>query len=240
MVPSGKVRLHLHGILKVDRLQIIQLLHGLIPKSRQVGWPLFCMKIALPLREGAAAKIRVQPAAETHHAPADVQITRRRYDRLLAVILPLTMLGAFGGWWVVGWPQLFVIPVCVVAGWAFLRFSTPREGTVQKKLMATSHGRTALLGYSAVVGAMLLELAALLAGCTRDQACSAALAILGPALPIIIYRLYREDKQRKDAETSLAASAVEQWDHGEFIREDPTESRRRLGLVVDSEVQPID
>ena len=68
-------RLHLHGFDRQDRLEIVRRLRDLIPAGKQDGWPLFCSKVALPLRDGvglvtdghAAMDIADWPGAD--HAP---------------------------------------------------------------------------------------------------------------------------------------------------------------------------
>ena len=95
-VSGQKTAMHFNGFRREDRLPIIRVLRDLIPEGKQDGWPLFCSKIALPLRDGVQAKARQGNEAELPRSAAEILITRRRYDRLAAVVMPLSLAADFG------------------------------------------------------------------------------------------------------------------------------------------------
>ena len=98
-VVNRNARLELHGFRREDRLRMVRLLRQLIPEAKQEGWPLFCLKIALPLRN----RCEPQSILENPCSRDEVFITRWRYDRLFLALLPLTIIGAVAAWW---WTEL--------------------------------------------------------------------------------------------------------------------------------------
>jgi hypothetical protein len=62
-VLGSKTRLDLHGFAADDRLKIIRALRERVPLEVQEGWPHFCQKVALPLRDG-------QPPWSTNRPPS--------------------------------------------------------------------------------------------------------------------------------------------------------------------------
>ncbi len=82
---GSRARLDLHGYSKDDRLRIIRQPCTISPSRVQEEWPLFCHKVALPLRDGKRSIGRREPSSEFFI------ITRKRYDRMLVFGLPLSI-----------------------------------------------------------------------------------------------------------------------------------------------------
>jgi hypothetical protein len=107
---------------RTDRVRIIEMLRPHVPAEKQVGWPMFCHKVALPLRERQAYKVRL-------YRPEQLQlITRKRYDKFLYIALPASCAAAGTLWAWLGQPKFIAIPVAVIGGWAVLRLLSPRDG----------------------------------------------------------------------------------------------------------------
>ncbi len=144
-VLGSKARLNFYGFSRDDRLRIIRAMQDIVSPQVQEGWPLFCHMVALPLRDGKPSIVRSEPSLRT------CTITRKRYDRMLMLFLPLSAVLAVVLWvWVNFW-QFIPLPFVVIGAWLLLRFNVPREGRSEVRLTATSLGRAQLIGLSAVV-----------------------------------------------------------------------------------------
>jgi hypothetical protein len=77
LAPTGKrANIQLSGLPGADQLEIIQLFQRQVPAAKQLGWPRYCYKIAMPLRElyewRAAATAESSPSAASAVALRDV------------------------------------------------------------------------------------------------------------------------------------------------------------------------
>jgi hypothetical protein len=208
-VLGSNARLDLHGYDKKESLQIIRVLRKLVPPQAQEGWPIFCHKVALPLRDGKPSKMRVDPTAEYF------TITRIRYDRMLAFAFPVSLALVIGLWVFFGLWQFTVLPLLVIAAWLLLRFNVPREGRAETRLTSTPQGRGQLIGWGAVVGAQLVMISLALIGVEKSIACTVGCVIMLSAFPPMFYFLYKADNQRKAEDKRGAESAAEVWLRGE-------------------------
>jgi hypothetical protein len=208
-VMGSKARLDLHGYSENDRLRIIRILRDLAPSPVQQGWPMFCQKVALPLRDGKAWTMRREPTAQFY------TISRKRYDRMLVVGLPLSVALAIWLCWRISLWQFAALPVLVIAAWLLLRFNTPAEGRTVTRLTSTSHGRASIIGVGGVVISQVLMIGLSLLGAEKSTACWAALAVLLATFPPMLYLLHRGDKQRRDADLRASEWADAQWQGGE-------------------------
>jgi hypothetical protein len=208
---SRRTKLDLHGYRDEDRLRLVRLFRGLIPQDKQVDWPPFCRRIAVPLRDRRLSPNLVDPALAA--ARGEAIITRRRYDRLAMVLLPSTLFVAFMVWWMTTSPMVFVILACLAIFWVVLRFSVRRQGELQARL--TLGSRAMLFGMSGVIASAFALAALRSAGFSRDTGCFVALLILGPTLPFLIYGVRRADRQLKREAEAATALALERWQIGE-------------------------
>ncbi|QDU04100.1 hypothetical protein V6x_38250 [Gimesia chilikensis] len=113
-------RINLYYFSNKDRLWLIQYFRDRYPHQIQENWPLFCLKIALPLRN----KLSDKPC-KPH--PDDVLHTRQDWDRLLVrMTLIAAIIGILSAWYF-SRPGFLLFPLVSIACW-FFRFSTPREG----------------------------------------------------------------------------------------------------------------
>jgi hypothetical protein len=208
-VLGAKARVDLYGYDKDDRLRIIRALRDMVPPDVQEGWPMFCHKVALPLRDGEPSILRAEPSAEL------VMITRKRYDRALAVALPVSVAIAVALSMWLGFWHFLVLPFFVIAGWLLLRFSVPVAGYSELPLTSTFRGPTQLIGLGAAFGSMLLAAALRLAGVESSVACGIGCVVMLVAFPPCLYSLYRSDKERQRAHEQSAKSAPSEWELGE-------------------------
>ena len=202
-------RLDLHGFDREDRLLIIRIIRDLIPVTNQEGWDTFCHQVALPLRDGTSAIERVDDSIET------VLVTRRRYDRLVCLLLPLSIVVAVLLWWWLALPQFFVLPPSIVGFWLLLRFSMPKKGSRVQKLTSHPAGRAQLAGWSAIALTQLLMGALLLAGVGKNVVCRiGTVFLLVGTIPMFLW-LFRASKQQKAADQRGAETAEAEWQRGE-------------------------
>jgi hypothetical protein len=213
-VAGRRTSVDLDGYDDEDRLRMIRRFRGLIPAAKQADWPMFCQKIALPLRDRCARPAAGEPPCP--RAEGEVVITRRRYDRLAAVMLPASFVVAGAVWWATGSPVLLGAALAIAAGWLFLRYTVRREGERRVQLTAMP-GHRSLLSYLAVtVGSAIFISVLRLAGVGRDAALSAGLMVLVPAMPFLVYGLFRAAKQQDHEAEIGATTAPDRWESGEL------------------------
>ncbi len=122
-------RLELSLIGDEDLLEFIEILRDRVPASSQKGWPLFCLKVALPLKE---ERLQLPKSALEDLPPGSFLNTRRRYDRAAAIAIPLSLgLGVIDAVGFQQWQGL-LSPIPVVAAWLLLRFHLPPEGKMER------------------------------------------------------------------------------------------------------------
>ena len=207
-VLGKKSRLDLHGYNKEDRLQIIKTLHDLVPSSIQEGWPEFCHKLALPLRDGRS------PLARCESASKCITVTRKRYDRLAAFLIPLSIFAAIAlGAWLNLW-QFIVLPPLLFAAWLFLRFDVRPDGRIETPLTSTSYGRAQLVGWGLFGSAALLMFGLRFWDVEESTANWIAVVIMGVAFVPMLYLLHKAEKQRRIEDKQAAISAPDQWIQG--------------------------
>ncbi len=65
------------------------------------------------------------------------------------------------------------------------------------------------------MSSLLLMVGLRLAGIEKSIACGAGLAVLVPAIPLIVYFLHQMDKERRTAEAQAVELAPARWRQGE-------------------------
>lgn len=206
---AAKVRLELFGYREADRLGIIRALADLVPRGVQEGWPVFCQHIALPLRDGPASIALHQPSART------CKISRRRYDRLLAIVLPLAVGVSFAlrSW--LDWRQFLTLPIVVVGFWLLLRFHLPRDGSVELELASTADGRGTLILLGAAFGSLLIMVGLELLGTGAEIAVSTGCVVILLAAAPAAYYFIKAGKEHRAADRAGKESALNDWQRGE-------------------------
>ena len=96
-----------------------------------------------------------------------------------------------------------------------LRYDIPPEGRAEARVTSTYVGRAQLFGLGAVVLSQLAMIGAGLAGYQKPMTCEIGLAILLPALPMLIYMLYKADRHQRETDQSAREPAIAEWESGE-------------------------
>lgn len=132
---TGKVRIKFGKFEQERRGSLIRILRGSLPESVQRGWSLFCYKVAIP---------ETKPV-DREPEEGEVRYTRRMYDWIFLSVFIVLVVAAFVEWklsgyedfllWIgnEGWELAFVLIIPVVI-WIKVRYSTPAQGVVRKKI----------------------------------------------------------------------------------------------------------
>ncbi|HEV3339011.1 MAG TPA: hypothetical protein VG125_01605 [Pirellulales bacterium] len=214
-VLGSRARLDLSEYSKADQLEIIRSLHDLVPPDVQVNWPLYCHKVALPLRDGEPSIVRTGPKTQL------CTLSRKRYDRMLAIGLPMAVVLAVVLWAWLKMNEVIVLPFVVIGFWLLLRFNVPREGLTTERLTSSSQGSAILIGLGAMVISPLVMISLGLWGIEESTACGVGCAIAGPAFLFMLYLLHKAEKQERTADEQAAPSAVANWQRGEGFSQRP-------------------
>jgi len=171
---------------------------------------MFCHKIALPLRDRVPSTVRVDDSVKL------VPLNRKRYDHLLFIVFPPTLLAALAlGWSRKSW-HFVVLPVAVLGFWLLLRFSIPKEGRQDVNLLFSPTGRAQLLIFSVLITFQLLLLCLALVGVEKGIACGIVLGVFLVALIPLLRALHKGVRHQQVTELQGAATANEAWQNGEL------------------------
>jgi hypothetical protein len=207
---GSKACLELYGYAKEDRLAIIRALRDLVPSHVHEGWPQFCNRVALSLRDGEPSVVRSEPSVQF------CTITRSRYDRMFMYALPLSVALAVLVWFSLGLWDFFVLSVLLIAAWLVLRFHVLREGSRDVLLTSTLDGRIQLIMWSAMVSANLVIIALALSGAKRDAACGTGCVMLAAAVLAVSYLVLKSSKERRAKVARAEEIALAHWNVGEL------------------------
>lgn len=136
--PTFRMTISLDNFEPQDRLWLVRHLQRIVPEDRQEGWGKFCYEVAVPLRK-----------LETRHLeppdPKCLILTRKRWAwYFIPTTLVFTVVGI-----VLSWKfqlhRSLIAPVAPLLLWAFMHFSTPREGMPTPRINAQPGGGRYLL-----------------------------------------------------------------------------------------------
>lgn len=111
-----------------ERERIVGTMRSVLRPDVQVGWNLFAYKI----------EFREPRPARTEPGPGEIVLNCRRWNRIFVPSFVVMTLAGVIAWWSTGEPRGFMILPLLLVFWAFLRYQTPAEGTVVKKVSATT------------------------------------------------------------------------------------------------------
>lgn len=186
---------------KAERLWLIQYFRNHFPEDQQQNWPLFCLKIALPLLKPKLDKPR---EAE----PDDVLHTRRNWDRLTIIMTSITtLIGIFTAWGLQkpGYLFLPLLPLCM---WGF-RYTVPKEGIFVRSTSADKELIYLLWWTGAAT--MILFLLILLDPPREYRGFIAPTGMLIWITPFFCFLIKSEREEKKKALVE-AEQAVTEWD----------------------------
>jgi hypothetical protein len=133
---SETISIYFDNFEPAERLWLIRHFRDSLSDGIQENWPLFCHRIAVPLRD---LDVR-QPCG-----PDDVVLTRRRWDwYFIPFIVVATVFGVVA-WLKLGLPRMLAAPLLPITLWLILRLGTPKEGMKTKRMTRESdQGRAAI------------------------------------------------------------------------------------------------
>lgn len=188
-----------------DRLRVISILRDLVPHDRQEGWPEFCHHVALRLRDFVESPI------QRELMPAQLRITRSRYDRMAMIVVPSTVVLAVAVGLGTGRWQFLALPALLIGFWVLLRSATPKTGLVDRELTAEPSGRAFII-YVTIVFLSLLFGAILRLRGVEESIVTAILlvCVIVPGVPAVYLRL-KEDRQQRYADEAGIKTAPDRW-----------------------------
>ncbi|QDU04099.1 hypothetical protein V6x_38240 [Gimesia chilikensis] len=203
--PRETVSLTVSHFSREDQVWLIRYFRQVFPEAIQENWPLYCLHVANRFRP---EKHTVVPPP----GPDEILITRQRYDRIL---IPLILVSTIAGIVAVFTHHdfaLFILPVLCLMFWFMFKIVTPREGQIQKRLIADKENRGlfVLMGCWGVLLLCFLFIQRLempiSAKNTRMLVSTVAL------LPAVIPVLMRTEKKRKQLDLIKAEQAAREWE----------------------------
>jgi hypothetical protein len=214
--PNQKTTIHLKNFSRRDQLVIVRALRRVLPPGCQTHWPVFCHAVALPLRDGISSRDRL---ASVTDAQSDwFLLTRSRYDRQAVVLMPMAFAIAALLWWRMHWPQTMLLPAAAALWWQVCRWTTPKDGRTEPRLIRSPAGRFILLMFGWMLAACVMIPIIHWLGLSVDAAMWTGLGLLLPIFPIMFVFAHRSD-QRQKRERELGSTTAEGvWDRGEIAQ----------------------
>ena len=188
-----------------DQIWLIHYFRQVFPEAIQENWPLYCLHAANRLRP---EKHTVVPLP----GPDEILITRQRYDRIL---IPLILVSTVAGIIAVFTHHnfaLFILPVLCLMFWFMFKTVTPREGHIQKRLIADQENRGVfvLLGCWGVLLLSFLFIQRLeMSTSSKNNWMLVSTVALVPAVVLV---LMRTEKKRKQLDLIKAEQAAREWE----------------------------
>jgi hypothetical protein len=212
-------------------LRILQFLRVAIPKSMQQGWNLFCLKIALPLRN---------PATDIHRL--EVLLSRAQFDRLASSFFFAALAFAVGNWWLVGFPgdwKITVLPWTVIGlVWISVRFLVPvqcltKVGWTPLALIVDLLVEYCVWGLRSL--GLILLCFAFLVGVPPRRDITISLMVLMTTLEwarMSIKHWTKNKAERKD-DLNLSEAAVREWELLDHEKSPGLSDPREMGSIAE-------
>ncbi|QDT22086.1 hypothetical protein [Gimesia chilikensis] len=188
-----------------DQIWLIRYFRQVFPEAIQENWPLYCLHAANRLRP---EKHTVVPPP----GPDEIMITRQRYDRIL---IPLILVSTVAGIVAVFTHHdfaLFILPVLCLMFWFMFKIVTPREGQIQKRLIADKENRGVfvLMGCWGVllVSFLFIQRLEMPTSSKNTWMLVSTVALLPAMIPVIM----RAEKKRKQLDLIKAEQAAREWE----------------------------
>lgn len=129
LIETGTI--NLMNLEKEEKLWLIQYFQSHLPESVQQNWDLFCLRIAIPLRDPKPIVIR-------DPGPDEILLTRMRCDRLFVPFIVLTAIGGIIAAWNFQLPRFLIAPVLPIMFWLMFRYIIPKRGMVAGRIFANN------------------------------------------------------------------------------------------------------
>lgn len=203
--PRETVSFTVSHFSREDQVWLIRYFRQVFPEAIQENWPLYCLHVANRFRP---EKHTVVPPP----GPDEILITRQRYDRIL---IPLILVSTVAGIVAVFTHHdftLFILPVLCLMFWFMFKIVTPREGQIQKRLIADKENR----GLFVLMGCWGVLLLSFLFIQRLEMPTSSKntwmLVSTVALLPAMISVIMRAEKKRKQLDLIKAEQAAREWE----------------------------
>ncbi|MBN69626.1 MAG: hypothetical protein CME32_10135 [Gimesia sp.] len=203
--PRETVSLTVSHFSREDQIWLIRYFRQVFPEAIQENWPLYCLHAANRLRP---EKHTVVPPP----GPDEIMITRQRYDRIL---IPLILVSTVAGIVAVFTHHhfaLFILPVLCLMFWFMFKTVTPREGRIQKRLIADKENRGifVLMGCWGVLllSFLFIQRLEMPTSSKNTWMLVSTVALLPAVIPVIM----RAEKKRKQLDLIKAEQAAREWE----------------------------
>ncbi|MFI4850154.1 MAG: hypothetical protein ACIAZJ_13700 [Gimesia chilikensis] len=203
--PRETVSLTVSHFSREDQVWLIRYFRQVIPEAIQENWPLYCLHVAN----------RFRPEKHTVVPPPgldEILITRQRYDRIL---IPLSLVSTVAGIVAVFTHHnfaLFILPVLCLMFWFMFKIVTPREGQIQKRLIADKENRGVfvLMGCWGVLllSFLFIQRLEMPTSSKNTWMLVSTVALLPAVIPVIM----RAEKKRKQLDLIKAEQAAREWE----------------------------
>lgn len=208
-VKGTYVRLNFSGRNTDDRLRIIRILRNSVPAELQVGWSIFCHKIALRLRDGFLAIARSEPST-----PSRLK-KRHRYNLLLLIAAPVSLVVAVSLADRFLMREFLALPVLVVAALIFLRSWDPKSRRTEVTPHSRWRNRANIFGAIGILGSTVAMFAVKLCELGTTAWSYLPIAVALASFPPLVFCLMKVDKERLKEDEALAEASVAAWLDGE-------------------------
>lgn len=205
---TEKITIHIDNFPCEERLWIVEYLREQIPASAQEGWDLFCHRVALPLR-------RYDPQALPVPDNDEVLLTRKRWDRLLLPWIPLFTVGGVLAAWKFNQTHLLIAPLLPILIWLSMRYSTPQQGMVSRKISADKETSSLLTFLGGMLAAYMIILVGLkLIDNPRLDHSITILCLTLIWMAAVLCKCHRLDKTRHKKQREQSKRSLEEWEAG--------------------------
>lgn len=190
-----KSRLDLFEFSDKDRLRIITAARDLVPTTVQMGWPDFCQKVALPLRDRATSRAESRPNSE--------KITITRILRVYAVEISIWLLIAapFWFWTKKSW-SIHELLLGGLVAWLICRFENFRDERAEPRAPSTERAVSRVILGAFVVLIVIFEVGA--SNWIGWASIALLMGVAGPTAARLFFTAYRESRSRYEKAVEAA------------------------------------
>ncbi len=202
---TEKISIYFDNFEREEGLWLIQHFQTRLSEDIQQNWDLFCLRVALPLREPKQDPIR-EPG------PGEILITRKRYDRIGIPLIIVSIIGGILTAWYFLNPGLLLAPVLPIGFWLFLRYSTPKQGLVDHRISADKDNYQWLIFNGCWLGLALIGLVISKAiEIPEPQSTITGICLACLWITVLFIRAWKIDRVVHLKNLKKAKAAVQKW-----------------------------
>ena len=214
---ASRVKIELGNFAQERQLTLIRYFRSSLPEPIQDHWPEFCLKVALPLRDG-----KKEESPDRELKEGEVRVTRRRRDLLflpgLLLVTPVAIYSA----WRFNNPLALLAPVFLLLLWLWIRYATPKEGMIERVSGLAADAEEKRVGRWMLSWCVAALASGVLLVIFQDRLPHSTLVAVFIYLfwfPVFMFLVFKLDRLRKAREKRTteaeAPAAMEQWERGE-------------------------